>query len=126
MYIDLLIKIKNAQMSKKENLKTFYSKMDERVLDILKSNKYIDDFEKKGKGAKKVLDVKLKYNDGQGAINGIKFISKPSRRIYSGYRDMFSVKRGYGLSVVSTPEGLLTAKEAKKNKVGGQLLFEIW
>ncbi len=113
-------------MSKKENIKTPYSKMDEEVLNILKINKYIEDFEKKGKGTKKILDIKLKYNDGQGVINGIKFISKPSRRIYSGYRDMASVKQGYGLSVVSTPDGLLTAREAKKNKVGGQLLFEMW
>jgi len=126
MYIDLLIKIKNAQMSKKENIKTSYSKMDEEILNILKINKYIEDFEKKGKGVKRILDIKLKYNDGQGVINGIKFISKPSRQIYSGYRDMTSVKQGYGLSVVSTPDGLLTAREAKKNKVGGQLLFEMW
>jgi small subunit ribosomal protein S8 len=126
MYIDLLIKIKNAQMGKKESLKSPYSKKDEDVLVILKRNGYIEDFDKKGRGPKKTFEIKLKYEEGNGAINGIKFVSKPSRRIYAGYKDIRPVKRGYGLSVVSTPNGLMSANEAKKNKVGGQLFFEIW
>jgi small subunit ribosomal protein S8 len=126
MYIDLLTKIKNAQMGKKEILKANYSKNDEDVLVILKKNDYIEGFEKKGRGPKKVFEIKLKYNEGLGAINGIKFISKPSRRIYLGYRDIRQVKRGYGLSVISTPEGLLNSSQARKNKLGGQMLFEIW
>src|SRR3989344_7117041 len=124
MYIDLLTKIKNAQASKKEGIKTIYSKMDERILGVLKSYNYISDFEKKGRGAKRVLDVVLKYDQEGGIIRGINFVSRPSCRIYVGYRDIRYVRRGYGISVLSTPLGILSNKDAKKNKVGGEILFE--
>ena len=113
-------------MVKKENVKVPYSKMNEAVVGILEKNNLVDSYEKKGRGAQKILDVKLKYNDSGGAISGTKFISKPSRRIYSGYSELRPVKQGYGISVLSTPKGLMTNKEARKNKVGGELLFEIW
>jgi len=127
MYIDLLIKIKNAQAVKKEMIKSAYSKMDENVLEVLSSNGYIAGFEKKGKGAKRIFEIQLKYNkENDGVISGIKFISKPSRRIYMGYKDIRPVKSGYGILAISTPEGILAAKDAKKKKVGGESLFEIW
>ena len=126
MYIDLLTKIKNAQAVKKESIKTSYSKMDERVLEILKEHSYVEDFEKKGRGTKRILDIKLKYNDNKGIINEVKFISKPSRHLYVGYKDIRPVKRGYGLLVLSTPNGILSGQGAKKIKVGGEMLFEIW
>ncbi len=127
MYIDLLTKIKNAQAVKKEIAKSAYSKMDERILEILLAKGYISGFEKKGKGAKRVFDIQLKYDkNNDGAIAGIKFISKPSRKIYIGYKDIRPVKSGYGLIVVSTPEGVLPGGEAKKKKIGGEFLFEIW
>lgn len=127
MYIDLLIKIKNAQAVKKEIAKSAYSKMDERILEILLSKEYISGFEKKGKGAKRVFDIQLKYDENNdGAIAGIKFVSKPSRKIYLGYKDIKPIKSGYGFMVISTPEGVLPGGEAKKKKVGGELLFEIW
>ncbi|MBI2514998.1 30S ribosomal protein S8 [Candidatus Wolfebacteria bacterium] len=125
-YINLLTKIKNAQAVKKENVKAAYSKMDEAILGILAANRYIDGFEKKGRGPKKFLDIQLKYEDGQPVIDGVKFISRPSRKIYAGYRDLKSVRYGHGLSVVSTPQGVMTNKEARKAKVGGEVLFEIW
>ncbi|MFH1346778.1 MAG: 30S ribosomal protein S8 [Spirochaetota bacterium] len=127
MYIDLLIKIKNAQAVKKEIAKSAYSKMDERILEILLSKGYISSFEKKGKGVKRIFDIQLKYGkDNDGAITGIKFISKPSRKIYIGYKDIKPIKSGYGFMVISTPEGVLAGGEARRKKVGGELLFEIW
>ncbi len=125
-YIDLLTKIKNAQAVKKENVKIPYSKMNEAVADILAKNKYLAGFEKKGRGPKKILDIRLKYQEGQGAVTGIKFVSKPSRRIYIGYADLKPVKQGYGIGVISTPKGIKTTMDAKKNKIGGEILFEIW
>ena len=127
MYIDLLTKIKNAQAVKKETVKSAYSKMDERILKILLSKGYISGFEKKGKGAKRVFDIHLKYekNNG-GAITGIKFVSKPSRKMYIGYKDIRPIKSGYGFMVISTPDGVLAGGEARREKVGGELLFEIW
>lgn len=126
MYIDLLTKLKNAQAVKKENIKVAYSKMDEKILELLKENDYVEDIEKKGKGAKRVLDIKLKYHNDKGVIDGIKFISKPSRRLYIGSKEIKPVRHGYGLLILSTPKGILTGKEAKKMKVGGEALFKIW
>ncbi|MEK7657843.1 MAG: 30S ribosomal protein S8 [Patescibacteria group bacterium] len=126
MYTDLLTKIKNAQAVKKENIKVFHSKTDEKIVEVLTANNYLEKFEKKGRGVKKILDIKLKYNDGNGAIDGFKFISKPSRRIYIGYDEIRPVRQGYGLMIVSTPKGIMTGKEAKKLKVGGEALFQIW
>lgn len=126
MYTDLLTKIKNAQAVKKENIKVFHSKIDEKIVEVLTANNYLEKFEKKGRGAKKILDIKLKYNDGNGVIDGFKFISKPSRRIYIGYNEIRPVRQGYGLMIISTPKGIMTGKEAKKLKVGGEALFQIW
>ena len=126
MYTDLLTKIKNAQAVKKESIKVSYSKMDEAILALLTKNKYIEDCEKKGRGPKKILDIRLKYNDKIPAIADVKFVSKPGRRIYLGYKDLKPVRYGYGLAIVSTPEGIMTNKEARKAKVGGEILFEIW
>ena len=100
--------------------------MDESIVEILAKNKLIKGFEKKGRGVKKILDVELKYDDKKGAIRDVKFISKPSRRFYIGYKEIKPVKGGYGLLIMSTPKGILTGQEAKKKKVGGEALFEIW
>jgi len=120
MYINLLTKLKNAQAVKKESVKINQSKMAEAIAKILEKNNYIGSFEKK------VIEIKLKYQDNKGAINGIKLISKPSRRIYFGYRDIKPVKQGYGLLVISTPIGIVTGQEARRAKAGGQALFQIW
>ncbi len=122
----MLTKIKNAQAVKKENVKVNYSKINESILKILSSGGYIDGFEKKGQGIKRILDIKLKYENNAGAINEIKLISKPSRHIYMGYKEIKLVKRGYGLMVISTPSGIMNGKDARKMKVGGEALFEIW
>lgn len=127
MYYDLLTRIKNAQAVKQERLKAPYGKLDEAVANLLLKHNYITGVAKKGRMPKRVLEIELKYGkDGSGAIKGIKFISKPSRRIYAGYRDLKSVKQGYGALALSTPEGIMSGSEAKKKKLGGELLFEIW
>ncbi|MEK9154919.1 MAG: 30S ribosomal protein S8 [Patescibacteria group bacterium] len=126
MYTDLLTQIKNSQMVKKERLKVPCSKINEAVLKILSTNHYISKFEKKGRGVAKILEIKLKYSNNEGAISGFKFLSKPSRRLYIGYKEIRPVKSGYGLVVISTPEGIMTGNEARKKKVGGEALFQIW
>lgn len=126
MYINLLIQLKNAQAVKKENIKFPYSKNDSAIAEILVVNKFIDSVEKKGRGIKRILDIKLKYTNGEGAISGLTLMSKPSRKIYLGYKEIKPVKYGYGIMVISTPMGIMTNKEARKNKVGGEALFKIW
>jgi small subunit ribosomal protein S8 len=126
MYYDLLAKIKNAQMAKKESFQTSFSEVDLAVARLLAEKGYLKSAEKKNVGKKRVLEVKLCYKNGRGAINNFKIISKPGRRIYIGYRDIRKVKQGYGLGVLSTPLGVMTEQAARKNKVGGEYLFEIW
>lgn len=126
MYIDLLTKIKNAQGAKLSNVKVPFSQMDLAVAELLAKHKYIDTVEKKGRMPKRVLDLKLRYVNGAGVISGIEFLSKPSRKLYSGYKDIRKALQGYGLLVVTTPKGVMTGGEAKKEKVGGMLLFKIW
>lgn len=127
MYTDLLTKIKNAQKARKENLKVIYSSMDFAVAQILAANKFIESAEKKGRMPKRIIEMRLKYNDkGLGMIEEIKFVSKASRRLYSGYRNLKKVRQGYGVGIVSTPRGIMTYDEARRAKVGGEILFEIW
>lgn len=122
-YIDLLIKIKNAQSAGKSVLKSPATKIDKAVADVLARRGFVKKVELKGKSYKKYLEVDL---EGDRKINGLKFLSRPSIRNYSGYRKLKKVKGGYGTLVLTTPKGILTNEQAKKEKVGGQLLFEIW
>ncbi len=123
MYIDLIIKIKNAQKAKKEVFKSRYSKLDKAVVDILETKGFVKNSEVKGKGYKKYIEMNVM---GRKTIQGIRILSKPSVKQYLGYRDIRSVKSGFGTLVLSTPKGILSGSDAKKLGVGGQLLFEIW
>lgn len=127
MYTDSLIRIKNSLSRGKERVKIPYSKFDMEVLDALRGAGYVDSISRKGRGARRIIEVKLKYKgEGVPAIAGIKFVSRPSRRLYTGYRDIKKSRQGYGNFLLSTPEGVMTDKDARKKKIGGQVLFEIW
>ncbi len=101
-----------------------------RIANILKEAGYLSDVAKKKKRAKKAehdwLDLALKYDDGQGAISGVKLVSKPSRHLYIRAKDIKLVRSGFGVAVISTSKGIMTSKEARKEGLGGEILFEIW
>ena len=127
MYTDLLTRIKNAQAVNKVSLKVPFSNNDMKIVELLTRNGYLAGAEKKGRMPKRVIDITLKYDENErGAINGVKFISVPSRRIYCGYSTLRLVKNGFGASFVSTSKGIMTNRQARREKVGGQILFEIW
>jgi len=126
MYISLLTEIKNAQQLKKPSLKVPYTTMDEAVLNLLKEKKFIIDAEKKGRAPRRILEITLAYEHNEGKIQGFKFISKPSRRMYKKYTELYPVRNNYGIAVLSTSKGIMTHEQARKEKVGGQVLFEIW
>ena len=126
MYTDLLIRIKNAQAAKIDSVKVPFSNFNMAILEILERNKFIESASKKGRMPKRIIEVKLKYQDGKGVIHDLKFLSKSSRRLYIGYKEIRPVRQGYGLLVLSTSKGIMDGKTAKKQKLGGQLLFEIW
>ncbi|MBI5732835.1 30S ribosomal protein S8 [Candidatus Jorgensenbacteria bacterium] len=123
MHLDLIIKIKNAQAAKKKIVKTRYNKIDYAVAELLRRCGFLKKVEVKGRSIKKVMEIEFP-TDKQ--LHGVKFLSKPSRHLYGGYRDFKKVKNGLGLLVVSTSHGVLSGQEARKKKVGGELLFEIW
>ncbi len=96
------------------------------VLEALARHGYIDSAVRKGRGVRRIVDVELKYNDGEPAISGIKYLSKPSRGLHASYRNIKRSRQGYGHYVLSTSKGILTGAEARRGKIGGELLFEIW
>lgn len=124
---DMLIRIKNAQSSKKESVVFGYSKLKFEIARILERVGYVGVVNKKGRKNKKLIEVGLLYDaQGKPKISNTKRLSKPSRRLYFGFREVFHPKNGYGITIYSTPRGLLTDREVRKEKVGGEALFEVW
>jgi len=124
---ELIISLKNAGLAKNATASVPASKLKKNVLLLLKKEGYITDFEEVGKGVTKSFTVEIAYNkDGTPKITEVKRVSKLSVRKYAGYRDIRPVKYGHGLSVLSTPLGIISGKDARSKKVGGELLFTIW
>jgi small subunit ribosomal protein S8 len=122
---DFLIRLQNALKARKEIVFIPSSKMTRALSEVLEREGYIGEVDEKSKKTR-TLSISLSYKNGRPAINGAKRISKPSRRMYMGVRDIKPVKRGHGLLVLSTPEGIVTGKQAREKRVGGEVLFEIW
>ncbi len=123
---NLIIKIKNAGMARKHTISVPYSKFTESILAVLASKDLIGNFTKKGKKVMKSIDVEIKYENERPVIAEVDLISKLSRRMYGGAKDIKSVKSGYGYLFVSTSKGVMTGEDAKAQKVGGELLFKVW
>lgn len=123
--IDLIIRIKNAYMTKNESLMTPHSSYREAVLKKLQDMKYIKSYSVEG-DVIKTIEIELNYTKGVPALTDVKLVSKPGKREYVSYKDLKSVMNGMGVSFLSTPKGILTNHEARKAKLGGELLFMIW
>lgn len=125
---DMFTLIMNAQVvAKKQATVSPCSNLKFQILEILKREGFILDAKKKGKDPKKKILVDLKYNeDGTPALSRIKRISKLGKRVYVSVQEIKRVRSGYGISIVSTSKGLMTNKEARKQKVGGEMIAEIW
>ena len=126
----MLTQIKNAQTRGKSEMVLPFSRIKFEIAGILKNKGFINNVDERKRKTKKsefdMLAVELKYKDSVGAIEGIKLISKPSRRMYAGKKDLRPVKSGYGISVVSTSKGIMAGEDARKAGLGGEILFEIW
>ena len=125
---DMLIRIKNAYMARKTNIdKVQYSKLKENILKLLKENSFIENYEVINDNNKKFINIKLKeVTNPIQDVPVIKFYSKPSRRVYVSYKDLHKVAGGLGIGVISTNKGVMTTKDARINKVGWELMFEIY
>ena len=124
---DMLARIKNAHKAKKSHTSCFKSKLNMNVLSVLKEEGYIRNFEdyEERKGIN-FIKIELKYFNGTPVIKKIKRISKPGIRVYSKISDLQKPYGGLGISILSTPKGVMSDQEARKNNVGGEILCEVF
>ena len=124
---DFINRLSNAGAVHAATVSVPFSTFKMAIAEKLKEAGFIMNVEKKGKKVKKTLDVTLKYDpSGPHAINGVRRISKPGRRIYRSTIEINPVRYGKGALILTTPKGIKTDKEARKEKLGGEALFEIW
>jgi len=123
---DMLNRIRNAQAVLKETVDIPISNLRYEIAKILEKGGFVAEVEKKGKKTKKVIEITLKYNEKVPVISGLKRVSKPGQRIYKRAKELKPVKGGYGIAIISTSKGLMTDKEARKQKLGGEVICEIW
>lgn len=111
----------------KESISVPFSKMKLSVAELLSAKGYVGAITQKSKGNAKYLEVALLYTENkEPMVSGVKRISKPSRRLYEGAKNIKRFRRGFGMSVFSTPKGIMADVDAKKNNLGGEFLFNIW
>ena len=123
---DMLNRIRNAQAVLKETVDIPFSNLKYEIAKILGKEGFIEKVEKKGRGVKRSLEITLKYDGKVPAISDLKRISKSGQRIYLPYKKIKKVRRGLGIAITSTSKGLMTDKEARKQKLGGEVICEIW
>ncbi len=127
---DMLARIRNGALARHERVELGHSKLKERVAHVLKNEGFLDDVrvgDETGKGGQRVLILVLRYTgERTSAIDGIRRISKPGRRVYLAHDRIPRVRSGLGVSILSTSHGVLTDREARTQKVGGELLCEVW
>lgn len=121
----MLIAIKNAGAVKKSSVIVPHSKMKEAIAALLKEEGYIKTYKVDG-DVKKTLEIVIEYKGATPRVTDVKRISKSSKRVYTGVKGITPVKYGHGLAVLSTPKGIMTDKLARKEMVGGEVLFTIW
>ncbi|MBE6349720.1 MAG: 30S ribosomal protein S8 [Spirochaetaceae bacterium] len=124
---DMLTKVRNAAMARHEKVDVPASKLKLEIVKILKTEGYIKNFKKVSQDGLNCIRIFLKYDDAnEPVIHGLKKVSTPGRRVYSGYKDLPRVYNGYGTVIVSTSQGVTTGKKAAEKMVGGELICTIW
>jgi small subunit ribosomal protein S8 len=125
---DMLTRIRNASMARHERAEMPHSRLKEHLAGVLKAEGYLDDVRvSEGDEVQKTLTVVLRYGrDRQSAIDGIRRVSTPGRRVYVRHDRIDRVCSGMGVSILSTSRGVMTDKEARRQRVGGELLCEVW
>ncbi len=124
---DMLTRIRNAQMRGKSTVSTPASKLRGWVLDVLADEGYIRGYEKvTGANGHPAIEISLKYYEGTPVIRELKRVSKPGRRVYMGVNDIPQVRQGLGVSIVSTPKGVMSDQNARSNNVGGEVLCTVF
>lgn len=122
---DFLIRIKNAGMAGKTSISVPHSNMKFAVASLLSKKGFVGEVHKKGRKDGKSLEVGILYSDKKPRVSDIRLVSKPSRRQYGKAKELRPYRQGYGMTVLSTPKGILSDSDAKKKNVGGEILFKI-
>lgn len=124
---DMLARLKNGVLAKKAKVLVPQSKVKQEIAEILLKAGYLKSIDKKGKKIKKFLELELAYDENKASkINDTTRVSRPSRRVYVGSKEIPKIRQGYGMSIISTNKGLMTDREARKAKLGGEILFQIF
>jgi small subunit ribosomal protein S8 len=123
---DMFNRIRNAKALLKPRVEVPFSNLKYEIAKILEKEGYIEKAEKKGKKTKKTIEISLKYLDKQCVISELKRVSRPGQRVYLPRKAIRRVRGGYGISIISTSRGLMTDKEARKQKIGGEIICQIW
>ncbi len=123
---DTLTRIRNANMVKHESVSMPHSNLKEELIKVLQKEGYVGSYVVEEKDNFKFINLDLKYHNAQSVITGLKRVSKPGLRVYSKAKNMPRVFDGMGIAVISTSKGLMTEKEAKANKLGGEVLCYVW
>ena len=124
---DMLTKIRNANAARHEKVDIMASKLKLEIVKILKTEGYIKNFKKIQAEGVNIIRVLLKYDEANNPVlHGLNKVSKPGRRVYSGYKEIPRVFNGYGTLIISTSDGVITGKKAVEKQVGGELICTVW
>ena len=123
---DLLTRIRNAQMRSKNKVSSPNSRLRESVLEVLKSEGYIRGYAVVEKDGRSEIEIELKYFDGEPVIREIERVSKPGRRVYTSVKNMPRINNGLGVTIVSTPKGVMADHDARDANVGGEILCTVF
>ena len=123
---DMIARIKNAQMRNHKTVELPSSNFKIKISDILKSEGYIHDYKTNSEDNKSILLIYLKYHSGNPVISAIERVSKPGRRIFSRAESLPKINNGLGIAIVSTPKGVMTDIDARKQKVGGEIICKVF
>ena len=123
---DMLARIKNSQMRSQKKVEMPSSKFKTKIADVLKNEGYIVNYKVQNMEGKDNLLIDLKYNSGNPVINSIQRVSKPGRRIFSSAESLPKVSNGLGIAIISTPKGVMTDQDARKNQVGGEIICKVF
>ena len=123
---DLLTRIRNAQMRNKSKVTSPNSRLRESVLDVLKNEGYIRGYAVVEKDGRSEIEIELKYFDGEPVIREIERVSKPGRRVYTSVKNIPRINNGLGVTIVSTPKGVMADHDARDANVGGEILCKVF
>ena len=123
---DMIARIKNSQLRNHKKVELPSSKFKIKIADVLKNEGYIIDYKTSSEEKKPTLEILLKYNSGTPVISSIQRISKPGRRVFSSAESLPKINNGLGIAIVSTPKGVMSDVDARKQKIGGEIICKVF